>query len=297
MAAGGSGSGGIGRRLSAARAWSAGLLLASAGLAPLAAAQTESQVTLTRKDTTIVVTLKAEYANGARFIGNNPNCAKGVRQTLLYGPAPGYVDTRVGKDTELRSNVAIVSSPQAGTSESGASGGANAAGSTASPSEQQTLELFDGSITVSRAGCIDTQDRATGPSVTLVQGRTTVKGTRFFLDQGKDTGSMDGPIELDRAAAGDSPALTATADSMTFDTQTRHSTLRGNVHVTSGDRVTSASTLELDEGAGLAVLTGSPARSTKGQDVLQGDTLRYYLNSNDVVVLGSVQGDIQLNSP
>jgi len=363
------------------------MLLATACLAPAAAAQTESQVTLERKSTPIVVTLKAQYADGARFIGNNPNCAEGIRQTLLYGPDPGYVDTRVGDDTELRSNVAIVRSPEAGGSgaapagpgsgggstgpQSGASGtgtagtgasgsdsagtgtagggsaGSGSAGSdsplsasppagassssanpassssatasptaasptaaspaaaspssappaTANPAEQQTLELFDGTITISRPGCIDTQDRVTTPSVTLIQGRTTVKGTRFFLDQGEDAGSMDGPIVLDRAAKGDSPALKATADSMTFDTQTRHTVLDGNVRVTSADRTTTASTLELDEKAGVAVLTGSPARSVKGQDVLQGNTLRYYLNSNDVVVLGNVQGDIQINSP
>lgn len=298
-----------GRRVSGgARPSAAALLLASACLAPLAAAQTESQVTLTRKDTTIVVTLKAQYADGARFIGNNPNCADGARQTLLYGPDPGYVDTRVGKDTELRSNVAIVRAQDGpgaaggnggpGAASVGAAGGPGSAASAgASPSDQQTLELFDGTITISRPGCIDTRDRVTTPSVTLIQGRTTVKGTRFFLDQGKDTGSMDGPIELDRAPKGDSPALNATADGMTFDTQTRHSTLKGNVRVTSGDRVTTADTLELDEKAGIAVLTGSPAKSVKGQDVLQGNTLRYYLNSNDVVVLGAVQGDIEITTP
>lgn len=335
-------------------AWRAGVALACLTLAPAALGQTESQVTLTRKDTTIVVTLKAQYANGARFIGNNPNCADGMRQTLLYGPDPGFVDTKVGSDTELRSNVAVVRSPEGGTAASGSQAGSShtaasqpsgqatssgqgaatqpgssqtapgqpstpagtapassgPAGSGApgtnppgtnpagtNPAEQQTLELFDGSVTISRAGCIATADRATKPSVTLVQGRTTVKGTRFFLDQGSDTGTMDGPIELTRAAKGDSPSLDATADRMTFDTQTRHTTLTGNVRVTSAGRVTTASTLQLDEAAGLAVLTGSPAKSVKGQDVLQGSTLRYYLNSNDVVVLGGVKGDIQIESP
>jgi len=267
------------------------LLAAVAPLAPAAFAQTESQVTLTRKDTTIVVTLKAQYADGARFIGNDPNCGEGIRQTLLYGPAPGYVDTRVGKDTELRSNVAIVRS-----TEPGPGAGANGA-QAANAAEQQTLELFDGTLTINRAGCIESAERASEPSVTLTQGRTTVKGTRFYLDQGKDTGAMDGPIELERSASGSASALTATADSMSFDTQTRRTTLSGHVMVTSGGRVTTAGTLELDENAGVAVLTGSPARSTKGSDVLQGSTLRYYLDSNDVVVLGDVQGEVQLDVP
>ncbi len=257
------------------------LLLASTALA-----QTESQVTLTRKDTTIVVTLKAQYADGARFIGNNPNCQTGKRQALLYGPAPGYVDTRVGKDTELRSNVAIVLTPEQ------AAGGSNAAAG-----EDQTLELYDGTVTLDRPGCIGSEQRTKAPSVTMVQGRTTVRGTRFFLDQGSDTGTMDGPIELVRAAAGDSPALTASADSMRFDTQTRHATLMGNVKVTSQDRVTTADSLELDEAAGVALLAGSPARSTQGKDVLEGSRLRYYLNNNDVVVLGGVHGDLDVSIP
>ena len=322
------------------RALAAGTLLS---LAAAALAQTESQVTLTRKDTTIVVTLKAQYADGARFIGNNPNCQSGMRQTLLYGPDPGYVDTRVGNDTELRSNVAIVLSPDAtaggnaaggnaaggnaaggnaaggnagsgnvggdaagggtagggaaGGTSGGASGGPADAAPTTAAGEDQTLELYDGTVTLDRPGCIDTEQRTQRPSVTLVQGRTTVKGTRFFLDQGSDTGTMDGPIELVRAAAGDSPSLTATADSMQFDTQTRHATLLGNVKVTSQDRVTTADSLELDEAAGVALLAGSPAKSTKGKDVLEGSRLRYYLNNNDVVVLGKVHGDLEVNIP
>jgi len=241
----------------------------------------------------------------------------------------------VGNDTELRSNVAIVLSPEAtagGTAASGAAaggasgsaasgaaggaaggsaaggasgsaagasaaGGATAASSTAAAGENQTLELYDGTVTLDRPGCIDTQQRAKKPSVTLVQGRTTVKGTRFFLGRGSDTGTMDGPIELVRAAAGDSPALTATADSMQFDTQTRHATLLGDVKVTSQDRVTTADSLALDEAAGVALLAGSPAKSTKGKDVLEGSRLRYYLNNNDVVVLGKVHGDLEVNIP
>ncbi|MEJ2292405.1 MAG: LptA/OstA family protein [Deinococcales bacterium] len=331
-----------------------GALLLATALPPVAWAQTESQVTLTRKDTTIVVTLKAQYADGARFIGNNPNCKPGMRQTLLYGPDPGYVDTRVGNDTELRSNVAIVLTPDtsggtgaasgapgtgpaagsgtgeagaaaSGTAGTGTAGTAGAAGAgadaaapsdaaaasptqpatkpatkpatTPAPGEEQTLELYDGTVTLSRPGCIESEKRSQEPSVTLVQGRTTVKGTRFFLDQGSDTGTMDGPIQLDRAARGDSPALTASADRMLFDTQSRQATLLGNVKVTSQDRVTTADSLQLDEAAGVAVLAGKPARSTKGQDVLQGDRLRYYLNNNDVVVLGAVKGDLEVTIP
>lgn len=297
------------RRARSLPCWAAACALA---LTPAASAQTESQVTLKRKDTTIVVTLKARYADGARFIGNNPNCQSGARQTLLYGPDPGYVDTQVGSDTQLRSNVAIVQTPDGngggpatggaatvGAAADTAATGAAATDTTASapPADRQTLELYNGTITLSRPGCVDTEQRTQGSTVTLIQGRTTVKGSRFFLDQGADTGIMDGPIELTRAAAGDAPGLTASADSMRFDTQTRHATLLGNVKVTSDERVTSADSLELDEAAGIALLAGSPARSVKGKDVLEGSRLRYYLDTNDVVVLGQVHGELDVSIP
>lgn len=266
--------------------------MALAGLlaAPLPArAQTESQATLERKDATLVLTLKAPAAAGGRFIINNRNCEEGVRTTLLYGPDPGYVLTQVDESTSLRSNVALIRSPVAG---------ATASSDTTAPSgEDQTLELYDGTVTIDRPGCIASAERASEPGVRLEQGRTTVLGTRFYLDRGADTGAMDGPIRLDRAPDGGASGLQATADGMVLGLSDKHATLQGNVSVTSGERVTTADSLELDEGAGLAVLTGQPARSTKGSDVLEGSRLLYYLDSNDVVVLGGVHGDLEVDIP
>ena len=41
--------------------------------------------------------------------------------------------------------------------------------------------------------------------------------------------------------------------------------------------------------------TGSPARSVKGNDVLEGSTLLYYLDSDDVVVIGNVSGELEFD--
>src|SRR5690606_42112622 len=94
-------------------------------------------------------------------------------------------------------------------------------------------------------------------------------------------------------AAGDA-AVTASSESMSFAVGEKRATLTVAVVVTSQDRATSGDTLELDEEAGTAVLTGSPARSVKGADVLQGNRLLYYLDSDDVVVMGNVTGEIEL---
>lgn len=257
-------------------------------------AQTDTFAEIQRKDTNIVVTLKARSADGARFIGNNRNCEPDVTTSLFYGPPPGYVDTAVDTDTHLRSNVAVIRTPSA---TGGDTGGATApvTGADSDPADQQTLELYDGTVVIGRPGCIESEERSKDAGVQLLQGRTTVSGTRFFLDQGSDVGTMDGPITLSRAADGSSPALDATAQSMTLNTQDKHATLQGDVQVVSEDRTTTAETLELDETAGVAVLTGSPARSVKGGDVLQGERLLYYLDSNDVVVLGSVYGELEFD--
>jgi lipopolysaccharide export system protein LptA len=70
--------------------------------------------------------------------------------------------------------------------------------------------------------------------------------------------------------------------------------------VTSEDRVSEATSLEYNEERGIAILRGDPeknlpAKSTKGNDVTQGDVIIYYLDTNDVLVEGNVQADIEVD--
>lgn len=276
-------------------------------------AQTATTFTLKRDDTELVITNRALASEGARSIGNNRNCEEGVRLTVVYGPAPGRVETQV-EDSLLTSHLAIIRTPEGAEEGEG----------------QETLELRDATVTFDRPGCPQEIVDAEAPQVNLVQGRTTVTGTRFFLEREEDVGVLDGPVRLVRAAQGaDSrgstasgaadaadgsdaadasdgagasdgvaPAsgadLVAEADAMRFAIGEQRATLSGNVRVTSDERVTSGDTLELDEEAGTAVLTGAPARSTKGNDVIEGNRLLYYLDTDDVVVLGNVQGELEV---
>ena len=82
---------------------------------------------------------------------------------------------------------------------------------------------------------------------------------------------------------------------MSFAVGEQRATLSGTVEVVSEERTTTGETLELDEEAGTAVLTGSPARSVKGNDVLEGGRLLYYLDSDDVVVIGNVEGELEID--
>lgn len=256
------------------------LLAALVVAAPLGlvVAQTVTTFSLQRDDTELVISNLALAADGARSIGNNDNCEEGQRLTIVYGPDPGHVETHV-EDALLTSRLAIIRSPV--EAEEGA--------------EEETLELADAEVTFNRPGCIEETTPAEKPVVTLVQGRTTVQGTRFFLDRNEDVGRMDGPIQLRRdSEQEDGAPLLATSTAMTFAIGEQHATLTGAVEVTSEERVTTGETLELDEEAGTAVLTGSPARSVKGDDVLEGKRLLYYLDSDDVVVIGNVAGELEL---
>lgn len=241
-------------------------------------AQSATTFSLQRDDTELIIANFALASGGARTIGNNRNCEEGQRLTIVYGPAPGRVETRV-EDALLISSLAVIRAPI--SAEEG--------------SDEETLELSDAAVTFSRPGCIEVADPATDPKVVLVQGRTEVMGTRFFLDRNTDEGVMDGPVVLERTAAEGAEPLTASADQMLFAVGEQRATLLGNVRVTSQERVTSGTSLELDEEAGTAILEGSPARSVKGGDVLEGNRLLYYLDSDDVVVIGNVMGDLELD--
>ncbi len=271
------------RSVARAGAWLAALA-AVAGAAALvvqaAHAQSATTFSLQRDDTELVIANLALASGGARTIGNNRNCEEGQRLTMVYGPAPGRVETQV-EDAVLTSTLAVIRAPV--DAEEGAG--------------DETLELTDATVSFNRPGCIEETEPAAQPRVTLVQGRTEVVGSRFFLDRNVDEGVMDGPIELTRAAEepGSGQPLTATADQMSFAVGEQRATLVGSVQVTSEERVTSGDSLELDEEAGTAILVGNPARSVKGSDVLEGNRLLYYLDSDDVVVIGNVTGELEID--
>jgi lipopolysaccharide export system protein LptA len=130
--------------------------------------------------------------------------------------------------------------------------------------------------------------------ITLKEGRTTITGLNFLYNNANGIGTMKGPITLDRVAEGDSPALKASSDALETNVDEDKTFLTGNVRVESEDRISEAERLEYDEENSIAILTGNPAKSTKGEDVLTGTTIIYFLDSNDVVV-ENVEGEINVD--
>ncbi|MDF1523856.1 MAG: LptA/OstA family protein [Trueperaceae bacterium] len=259
-----------------------GTLWLAAG-AFVALAQGLPTVTVERSDRTIVVEQRTTGVEGARTVLANRNCEPGVLTNLFFGPVPGFVTTRFD-ETELVSQLAIVRVPQPAADDD-----------PAATDDQETIELLGGTATFDRPGCLEALAPEGARPVELRQGRTTITGARFFLDRGTDLATMDGPVTLERRAQGDGPTLEATADALTFDVADERATLTGSVVITSGERVSQADRLELDDAAGVAVLTGAPAVSRRGNDEVRGSTLRYDLETDDVVVIGSVSASFEVD--
>ncbi len=258
--------------------------------AALALAQGLPTVTVTRGERTIVIAQRTAGSDGARTVLANRNCEEGVLTNVFFGPVAGYVETAF-EETVLLSQVAVVRVP----SEQAEEDPVDAEAPTASD-DDETVELYGGRVTFDRPGCIAEVDEEDALQVELRQGRTTVLGGRFFLDRGTDVATMDGPVSLTRAPVDgdDRPPLEATAGEMTFDVERERATLIGSVVVTSGERVSEADRLELDEAAGVALLTGSPAISRRGADEVRGNTLRYDLETDEVVAIGAVSATFEV---
>jgi len=280
--------------------------------AALALAQGLPTVTVTRGERTIVIAQRTAGADGARTVLANRNCEEGVLTNVFFGPVAGYVETAF-EETVLLSQVAVVRVPReraaadpdaapadptrsdGGASPSAAAGPGDA-DETEATGDEETVELYGGRVTFDRPGCVAEIDAGDARPVELRQGRTTVLADRFFLDRGTDVATLDGPIALSRAPAegDDRPPLEATADEMTFDVERERATLIGSVVVTSGERVSEADRLELDEAAGVALLTGAPAVSRRGADEVRGNALRYDLETDEVVATGAVSATFEV---
>lgn len=251
-------------------------LIASSGLTTPASAQsgTATRVTVERGERTITVVQRALASDGARTILNNPNCEPEVRTNLFVGPPPGFVETTI-EASRLTSSIAIVRVPDG--------------------DEDETIELLPGRASIDRPGCLEAIDDEDAEPVVLEQGRTRVTGSRFWLEQDTDVARMDGPVALARRSEDGAVTLEASADELLLDVSTEVATLAGGVVVTSDERVSRADRLELDEAAGVALLTGDPAVSVRGQEELRGRELRYDLETDDVVAVGAVGARFEID--
>jgi lipopolysaccharide export system protein LptA len=240
-------------------------------------------LTLRRDAQTVVVQQTATDAEGGIFGNRTFDVAAACAEadtvlTTFYAPAPKQVETRLD-DTLVLSNIVLRRQPR---------GNQDAA----------TLDLYGGSLEFDFETYCPTFEPSDQPDVILTEGRTTVRGAHLRYDNASGRGEMAGGgglVSLERAAEGDSPALTASAERLSFVTDEAERTFTGNVTITAEDRVSEAETLVYNDETGVAVLRGNPASSRRGAEFVQGDTIVYYLDSNDVVVTSRVAGELEID--
>jgi len=273
-------------RAAGRRATVAAVLAFVAMMAGAAAAQTATRLQLERSDADIELVNAGRADEGARSILRLPGCepTPDDRATFFYAPGGGVTARIVQEEGEP----AVVAAPLMIVRQPPAVEGADG------PSDAETLEAIDATTGFGRPPCPEGLERAEAPEVELVQGRTRVVGRDFFLDRGADVATMAGPVRLVRTPASGGDVVRADAEALRYDLDGGRSTLTGGVRVEAGDRISEADTLALDEGAGVAILSGDPAVSRAGDDEVRGRRLRYDLETNDVVIEGNVEGTFEL---
>ncbi len=256
----------------------AGVFAAARAQDDAAADAVLGRIVVERDDGDIEIINRGDFAAGARALPFIGGCIEGFDLLSYYGP-DRRVETILDDETRVVASAVIVTSP-----------------SDEAEDADDDLVWYDAAVIFAEGRPCPTEIvPVAAPRVTLTQGRTTVDAAEMRLPAGTDVAELDGPVDWFREPQDPSDdAVQATADGATYDRATERATLTGSVTVTSGDRVSVADELELDEAAGTAVLRGSPARSTEGDDIVEGDTLIYYLDSNAVEVVGSVRGTLSI---
>ena len=249
-----------------------------------AGAEPLSSLTLKRDDRTIFVKQYAPGAEGGQFVLRAPDCSEEatknqVRTSTVYGGDAYLVETLIN-ETRITSPVVLQKSPP----------------KEAGGNDKAKLEMLGGSLSVNDRECPENFTPGEEQEVKLEQGRTAVDGFQGVYDNATGIFEMGGGrVDLNRTAEGDSPALSADAGNLRYDEATDQILLTENVSIESDGRVSQADSVEFDDANSVAVLTGDPATSRKGDEFFQGNVITYYLDSNDVKVTGNIQGELTLD--
>ena len=233
---------------------------------------------LTRDERVTTVQQTASDAEGGIFASRS-GCNEEREEdtfTTVYAPNPLKVETQLN-DTLITSNIVLREQP---------------------PRDQDnaTLHMAGGTLQFNvETFCPENIEESSEAEVKIETGRTTVLGVTFDYENATGIGTMTGPIDLDREAEGDSPALQANSEGLKYVEETDQITLTDDVRIESDGRVSEADLVEFDEENGIAVLRGN-VTSQKGEETLQGDEMTYFINSNEIRVEGNVAGTLEIDT-
>ena len=234
-------------------------------------AQTGAEFSIQRDDQKITITQadEATSASGAKFIPPRAkDCEEGLRLGSFYAPGEYRVSTKIN-DSLLLSNIVLVKVPD-------------------ETDNEEKLELLGGGAEFTDSLC-PVVEASPLALVRLIEGATDILGSKFNYDNADGISRLTGPVTLTRDSEKQEDQLSATAGSLFFDTNEDVKVLEDGVTLEAGGRSSTAETVEWNEQAGIAILRGSPAKSTMGTDVVSGKEIKYFLDTNEVEVLGAIE--------
>lgn len=135
-------------------------------------------------------------------------------------------------------------------------------------------------------------------SILINQGKTKLSGSK--LDYTSETGKIEisGPIDFLRS--GEKPS-NGKSDSISIDVDNETTTLIGNVSIIQGNRITKAPKVIYDDSNSTAIFYGDGSNKAESvesslDDRISANTIKYYLDSGEVVVSGNISGQFQDNT-
>ncbi len=135
-------------------------------------------------------------------------------------------------------------------------------------------------------------------TVFVTQGRTSLKGQTLVYDESDGLARITGPITFERVPATGKPEtdrLTGNSERIEVNVDKETTTLVGGVVLKNGARTSTADRVDYDDAANVAILRGTPgtpAESVSGPDTIRAPLLRYNLDRNTVVAVGSADQPI-----
>lgn len=130
-------------------------------------------------------------------------------------------------------------------------------------------------------------------TVNVTQGKTKLRGSSLVYDEADGIARIKGPIQFDREE------LRGKSETLEVDVENEMTTLVGNVEFVDGDRTSKAARVDYDDTANVAILRGTaerPAETATPRDSLKAVTIRYNLDTGEVVALapkGGIRGTFE----
>lgn len=147
---------------------------------------------------------------------------------------------------------------------------------------------------INEEGKLVVEPKTSPQTIEVFQGKSKAKGSRLVYSNDTGDANLSGPITLDRS--GDKP-LTGESRNLVYNVDDEVLKLTGNIKMVQDGRTTTASSAIVIEKEGFAYLYGTekePVRSEKaGKEKVQGEKVRYNLDSGDVEVVGKVSGEVE----